>query len=99
MGIQKSAILREGIYLFLGLTLGLVSAPFFFYGDSTLESVWGDTTYTVTAFDKFWADLVIYREFRKVWWKILMPCFAYTSVRGLIWCARTVDKKRDKMRR
>jgi Ni,Fe-hydrogenase I cytochrome b subunit len=96
MIIQTSAIVREGIYLFILLALGLVLTPFLFYEDSTLESVWGDTTFTVAAFEKYWDDLVRYREFKKVWWKILIPCFAYTFVRGLIWSARTFKKKRDK---
>jgi hypothetical protein len=91
---HKTVRAREWLYLVLFVALGLVCTPLLFYQGITLVSIWDDTTYKVTAFDKYWDDLVKYRDFAKVWWKILMPYFAFQFVRALVWSARTFKKNR-----
>lgn len=85
---------REAFYAGIFLLVGLVFAPLLFYRDATLDSIWGDTSYTITAFDKFWDDLVRYREFRKVWWKIASPYVAFQIIRAGVWKMR---KSREKV--
>ncbi len=88
------AILRRELILFLLLCgVGLVSTPLIFYSGSTIESIWGDSTYTVTAFDKYWDDLVRYHEVAKLWWKILAPYFVLQVARLLFWSVKGIVKK------
>jgi hypothetical protein len=97
MNIEKKVIAMEGLYAVTFVFLGLVCAPVIFYSDVTLTSIWDDTTYTVTALDKYWDDLIRYREFKKVWWKVAMPYVAFQMIRAVVWKARMlVEKRRPK---
>ena len=96
MSLRRILKVREWLYFVLLLALGLVCAPLLFYEEVTVTSIWDDSTYTVTAFDKYWDDLVRYHEVAKVWWKILMPYFAFQSVRALVWSARSFKKETGK---
>jgi hypothetical protein len=87
-------VVREGFYFSVCMVVGLLCAPVIFYSDATLTSIWNDTTFTVSAFDKYWDDLVRYREFRKVWWKICSPYVAFQIIRVTIWKVRTSIRKR-----
>ena len=96
MSLRRNVIARESLYFVLLFLLGLVCAPLLFYEKATVTSIWDDSTYTVTAFDKYWDDLIRYHELGKVWWKILLPYFAFQSVRALIWSARSFKKETGK---
>ena len=84
MTLSKKAIAREWFFLVLLLALGLVCAPVLFYQGTAVTSLWDDSTFTITVFDKYWDDFVKYHDFARVWWKILMPYFVFQFVRALI---------------
>ena len=79
MTLHKKVIAKEVPYLVLFLALGLVSTP------------WYGRVHTHTAFDKYWNDLVDYRILIRL--RLLMPYFAFQSVRSIAWSLRAFRKK------
>jgi hypothetical protein len=83
MTLPKSRFVRESLACALFIAAGFALSPFLFYETSTLESLWGDGVYTVTAFDRFWDD-VRYREIKEIWWKVLLPYAVFLIVRLIV---------------
>jgi hypothetical protein len=93
MTLRNNAAAREWLYAVIFVTVGLVAAPVLFYSDSSVTSIWDDSTYTVTAFDKYWDDLVRYKDFERLWWKILMPYVSFLLVRAVVRRAKMLKKE------
>jgi hypothetical protein len=90
----KNATARECLYAVIFLALGLACAPVLFYSESIVSSIWDDSMYTVTAFDKYWDDLVTYHDFERIWWKILLPYASFGLIRALLRLFKRFKKER-----